>query len=255
MTDIRFYPYQVFPPDLNMAIDEYFLLHGEGISVRLYGWEPGAVSLGHSQESEQAVDLDACRRHGIPIVRRSTGGAAVLHWQDITYMVSAPLSCFQDRSVVGVYREIATLLRETFIRLGLDCRFAGQVHAAERRKGMQSGVACFLLPSDYELIINGCKLVGSAQRRDVRRMMQHGSIAWQFDFPLTAEILRAPLPVLEQKVTSMERIKPGITVEDLTQALLETLPCNGHAVHKAPPVLEEIDGEKVFELRNSFPLQ
>ena len=255
MTDIRFYPYQQFKPDMNMAIDEYFLCHGDGITVRLYGWEPGAVSLGHSQQASDVVDLDVCQSRNIPIVRRSTGGAAVFHWQDITYMVSAPLSAFTDRSVVGVYRDIATILRDTFLHMGMDCRFAGRVDAHDRRAGMKSGVACFLLPSDYELVINDCKLVGNAQRRDSRRMMQHGSIAWRFDYALTAAVLKAPQPVLERKVTCLDRLRPGIEPENLTDSLLATLKDAGHSVDFRGPVLDEIDREKVFELLPRFPLQ
>lgn len=255
MTDIRLYPYQQFKPDLNMAIDEYFLSYADGIAVRLYGWDPGTVSLGHSQKPSDAVDLDVCRDRGIPIVRRSTGGAAVFHWQDITYMVSAPLSVFSDRSVVGVYRDIATILRDTFLHLGIDCRFAGTVDAVDRRTGLRSGVACFLLPSDYELVVNGCKLVGNAQRRDTRRIMQHGSIAWQFDYALTAAVLKAPQLILERKVTCLDRLRPGISPADLTDSLLTTLKDAGHSVDFRGPVLDEIHREKVFELLPRFPLQ
>jgi len=95
MTDIQFSPYEVFSPSMNMAIDEYYLKFGTGINVRLYGWTPAAISIGRSQNVEQVVDIPFCAENGIPIVRRSTGGGAVYHKNDITYMVSAPISVLQ----------------------------------------------------------------------------------------------------------------------------------------------------------------
>ncbi len=255
MTDLDFYPYQSFEPGMNMALDEYFLKYGTGIAVRLYGWNPGAVSLGKSQTIEQALDVPYCRNHDIPVVKRSTGGAAVYHKGDITYMVAAPLRAFKDSSVVGCYRDIARILLATFHHLGLSCRFAGRVSRVDRRNGLKSGIACFLLPSDYEIVSGGRKLVGNAQRRESGRLIQHGSIAWDFDYTETAALLRAPEESLREKVTAILDHHPDKTPSDLQAAMITTLKRAGFRVNLRGPVLDYVDRDKVFELLAAFPLQ
>ncbi len=255
MIELDFYPYQPFSPGMNMALDEYFLKYGTGIAVRLYAWEPGAVSLGKSQTLEQAVNVPYCRKHGIPVVRRSTGGAAVYHKGDVTYMVAAPLRTFKDSSVIGCYRDIARILLATFHHLGLTCRFAGTVSAINRRHGLKSGIACFLLPSDYEIVFEGRKLVGNAQRRESTRLIQHGSIAWDFDYTETAALLNAPEEKLKEKVTAVLDHHPHKTPFDLQTAMITTLKRNGFEVNLRGPVLDHIDRDKVFELLEAFPLQ
>lgn len=255
MIDLDFYPYEQFEPSMNMALDEYFLKHTTGISVRLYGWSPGGVSLGKSQTIEQAVDVAFCRQHGIPVVRRSTGGAAVYHKGDVTYMVAAPLRAFTDSSVLGCYRDIARILLATFHDLGLSCRFAGKVNMVDRRNGLKSGIACFLLPSDYEIVSDGRKLVGNAQRRESGRLMQHGSIAWDFDYIETASLLRASEDNLRDKVTAVKDHLPDRTPADLQTAMVTTLKRNGFHVNLGGPVLDHVDRDKVFELLDAFPLQ
>jgi len=255
MTDLDFYPYEPFEPAMNMALDEYFLKYETGIAVRLYGWAPGAVSLGKSQTIGQAVDVAYCRQHRIPVVRRRTGGAAVDHKGDVTYMVAAPLRAFTDSSVLGCYRDIARILLATFHQLGLSCRFAGTVNMTDRRNGLRSGIACFLLPSDYEIVSHGRKLVGNAQRRESGRLMQHGSIAWDFDYGETGALLRAPEEILRQKVTAVRDLDPDRTPSDLQQAMISTLNRNGFRVNLRGPVLDHVDRDKVFELLDTFPLQ
>lgn len=255
MTDIQFFPYEVFSPSMNMAIDEYFLAFGTGIAVRLYGWNPAAISIGHSQNAEQVLNLPFCTENSIPIVRRSTGGGAVYHKNDITYMFSAPISVFQDRGVVGTYKEIAGYLLKTLKKIGIPCHFAGTVSAEERRHGMKQGVACFLLPSDYEILAQNRKLVGSAQHRNSTRMLQHGSIAWRFDYEETGACLRSTTENLQERVASLNRFVPDLSIKEVQDALLETLKESKRRVIEKDPVLSAVNREKVFELMKDFPLQ
>lgn len=255
MTDIQFFPYEVFSPSMNMAIDEYFLKFTTGIAVRLYGWSPAAVSIGHSQNVEQVVDLPFCTENSIPVVRRSTGGGAVYHKNDITYMVSAPISVFQDRSVVGIYKEIANHILKTLKKVGIPCHFAGIVSPEERKNSMKQGVACFLLPSDYEILARNRKLVGSAQHRDSTRMLQHGSIAWRFDYEETAACLRTTADNLRERVSSLNQFEPDLPIKSVQQALLETLEAGKPGIVDSGPVLSALNREKIFELMKNFPLQ
>ncbi|NOZ13429.1 MAG: lipoate--protein ligase family protein [Acidobacteria bacterium] len=255
MTETHFFPYEIFGPAMNMAIDEYFLKFGTGTIVRLYGWKPAAVSIGHSQKTEQVVNRPFCADNNIPIVRRSSGGGAVYHKNDITYMVSAPISVFQDRSVVGIYKEIANLLLKTLKKIGIPCHFAGTISPEERKNGMKQGIACFLLPSDYEILAKDKKLVGSAQRRESGRMLQHGSIAWRFDYEETATCLRTRTENLKERVSSLTEFVPGISVETLQNSLLESLKENSRQLVTHNSIFSFVNREKVIELMKGFPLQ
>ncbi len=240
---------------MNMAIDQYFLKFGTGISVRLYGWDPTAISIGYSQNAEQVVNLPFCAKNMIPVVRRSTGGGAVYHKNDITYMVSAPISVFQDRSVTGMYKEIANYLLKTLKKIGIPCHFAGAVSPEERRNGMKQGIACFLLPSDYEILAHDRKLVGSAQHRESTRILQHGSIAWRFDYEETASCLRTATESLKERVISLNHFLPDLSVETVRKTLLEILETEKHRIIQPGSVLSSINMEKVIELTKDFPLQ
>ncbi len=255
MTEIHFFPYEIFTPAMNMAIDEYFLKFATGIIVRLYGWKPAAVSIGHSQKTEQVANRPFCMDNEIPIVRRSSGGGAVYHKNDITYMISAPISIFQDRSVVGIYKEIATPLLNTLKKIGIPCHFAGTISREERKNGMKQGVACFLLPSDYEILAKNKKLIGSAQHRESGRVLQHGSIAWQFDYEETAACLRTRTESLKERVSCLREFDPDISIETVQNALLETLKENGHQLVEHDSPLSFVNREKVIELMKGFPLQ
>jgi len=255
MTELVFYPYETFEPAVNMAIDEYFLQTADRVVVRLYGWDPAAVSLGRSQDPDAAVDRQYCREKGIPIVRRSTGGAAVYHKDEITYMVAAPLRCFRNQDVIGTYRQIARHLLAVFRTLGVPCDFAGAVSREQRRNGMQQGVACFLLPSDYEIVVEGKKIVGNAQHRDRERLMQHGAIGWHFDYGETAAVLRASEASLQRKVACLAQYVPNLTPDQFQRTAVSVLREAGFRVDVRGPVLTEIPREKVFELVHRFPLQ
>ncbi|NOY23401.1 MAG: lipoate--protein ligase family protein [Acidobacteria bacterium] len=255
MTEIHFFPYETFSPTMNMAIDEYFLKFGSGIAVRLYGWNPPTISIGHSQDLEKVVNLSFCIENNIPVIRRSSGGGAVYHKNDITYMVSAPISVFQDHSVVGMYKEIANYLLKTLKRIGIPCHFAGTVSPEERRNGMKQGLACFLLPSDYEILAHDRKLVGSAQHRESTRMLQHGSIAWRFDYEETATCLCTTTESLKERVVSMNQFLPDLSIETVWKTFLETLETEKHRIVQPGSVLSSINMEKVIELTKDFPLQ
>ncbi|MDH4225026.1 MAG: hypothetical protein OEW12_05225, partial [Deltaproteobacteria bacterium] len=120
------------------------------------------------------IDLEGCRRLGIPLVRRITGGRAVLHGEDWTYSVTAPIAdpLFGD-TIHQTYRSIA----QVFVRLFEGLGFATELkaHTPRQRVRLASPI-CFATPSAFELMIDGKKLVGSAQRRRPTTFLQHGSI-------------------------------------------------------------------------------
>jgi lipoate-protein ligase A len=172
------------PGALNMALDEALLnAVGAGRSrpvLRLYRWRPAAVSLGYFQRGAQVVNRDACRAMGVDVVRRMTGGRAVLHDRELTYAVMADArgGLFSAR-VLDNYRRIAEVLRRTLRSFGLEV-----VMAPGRRSVGDGGAArsaCFTAPSSFELVCHGCKIAGSAQKRQGEVFLQHGSIPVDLD--------------------------------------------------------------------------
>jgi lipoate-protein ligase A len=145
--------------------------------VRVYGWRPPAISLGWHQNIEE-IDLGKCADAGIDVVRRPTGGRAILHSDEVTYSVVMVAS---QKSVLSVYQQISEALVRGLIALGAGVMLEkSQPHFPSLYRS-PSSVACFASAARYEIQIAGRKLVGSAQRRYARTngeevVLQHGSI-------------------------------------------------------------------------------
>lgn len=169
----------------NMAVDEALLeavaQGGAGPVLRLYRWEPPTVTLGYFQRGPDVVNLDACRDLGLAVVRRCTGGRAVLHDREVTYAVVSPeRSGVFPGGILENYKVIAGVLRRTLESFGLPAEMApGRSHGAGGEGVQQS--ACFTAPSSYELVHQGCKVTGSAQKRCGSAFLQHGSIPVEMD--------------------------------------------------------------------------
>jgi lipoate-protein ligase A len=168
----------------NMAIDEALLRAlAEGVgrpTLRFYQWVPPCLSLGYNEPSAD-VDEAACARLGYTWVRRPTGGRAILHTDELTYSVTAAES--EPRvagSIVNSYRQLSTGLLAGLRALGADV-FQAQT---EKVVNPDQGAACFDTPSNYEITVDGRKLVGSAQVRRRGIVLQHGAL------PLTGDLTR-----------------------------------------------------------------
>lgn len=150
-------------------------------TLRLYRWDPPALSLGYAQPAADA-DLEVLQARGWDLVRRPTGGRAILHTDELTYALIAPAD---NRHVAGgvlaSYQHLSHGLRRALQLIGLDVdvRSGESVSAIER-----SNPVCFEVPSAYELMVAGKKVIGSAQLRRRGGVLQHGT------FPLTGDIGR-----------------------------------------------------------------
>jgi lipoate-protein ligase A len=155
----------------NMAVDHALadrLEPGEGV-LRLYGWARPTLSLGRN-EPAGAYPLEAIRAKGMDIVRRPTGGRAVLHDAELTYAIVAPVGAWG--SVRAAYRAINEGLAYALRSLGAPVVLApGAAGALAPDAG-----PCFQVPAAGEVVASGRKLVGSAQARVGRALLQHGSI-------------------------------------------------------------------------------
>ncbi|MGD9343607.1 MAG: lipoate--protein ligase family protein [Desulfuromonadales bacterium] len=179
---------------MNMALDEALLSAvAKGASppvLRFYRWRPATVTLGYAQSVARDIDLEVCQQAGLDVVRRSTGGRAVLHDNEVTYAVIAPsVSGLFGHSVLDSYRVISEVLQKALQQLGLPAKLV----AGRPRGGQQHATkaVCFSAPSQYELVIGGRKVAGSAQKRHGQAFLQHGSIPLEMDLPLLGKVLKA----------------------------------------------------------------
>lgn len=167
----------------NMAADEAIMRSvaaGNSLpTLRLYGWQPPCLSLGYGQRALD-VDWERLTARGWHCVRRTTGGRAILHTDELTYSLSLPLTHeLAQGEVVESYREISRALLAALRLLGM------QPNAEKRTMSEKSfDPVCFETPSDYEITVDGRKLIGSAQARRGGGLLQHGTL------PLTGDIAR-----------------------------------------------------------------
>ncbi|MDE2846079.1 MAG: biotin/lipoate A/B protein ligase family protein [Gemmatimonadota bacterium] len=145
----------------------------EMMALRIYSWCPPAVSIGYGQEAEKEVDFGQCERYGIDLVRRITGGRAVLHDQELTYSLVAPAShpALGGRSGV-MLRTVSEALVETLKHFDIPAELAMEGRCGS---GGNDDV-CFTATGRYEITVAGRKLAGSAQRRSRGVVLQHGSM-------------------------------------------------------------------------------
>jgi lipoyl(octanoyl) transferase len=191
----RFLSSKARDPYYNMACDEAVLLAvSKGIvppTIRFFGWDPPTLSIGYFQQARRDVDIEKLHEKGIGFVRRQTGGRAVLHDAELTYSVIVPeRHPLMSTSVIEAYRTISLGLLEGFRSLGLDAEMVSLAEEQERNKFDSLGsAACFDSPSWYELVVEGRKVVGSAQLRSNAIVLQHGSILLDLDVDQLFDIL------------------------------------------------------------------
>jgi len=178
---------------VNMAVDEAMLVGvNRGTTpptVRVYAWDPPTVSLGYSQRLEDELDLDAVRQAGFGVVRRPTGGRAVLHAGELTYSVVGPAGEVPlGRSIMEAYAAIAKALSAGLAELGVDVELAPVATQAVDREG--ASPPCFASAGRYEIVVDGRKLIGSAQRRVGRGVLQHGSLLTDATHERIADVMK-----------------------------------------------------------------
>jgi len=174
----------------NMAIDEAMLLaHAAGLTpptFRLYSWSPPAVSLGLLQPAD-VVNEPVCRQLGIDLVRRPSGGGAVLHQHEVTYAVVADgRLCPDGSSVLATYRWLARGLMEGLKLLGIDATLPESLW--ETKTPSRSLSFCFVRLTGADLEVGGKKLGGSAQARRRFFLLQHGCIPLRLENEILARL-------------------------------------------------------------------
>jgi lipoate-protein ligase A len=234
-------------PFFNMALDEALLLSCEkGDSppiLRLYLWDSPAVSIGYSQPIEKTVDLKKCKRHHVQVVRRITGGRAVLHEDEITYCVCASSDFFPylGMNTVQTYQKLSLALLESLHVLGIDAEWVKpSINLKSSSSPLVSSKPCFVSNSRYEVTVNGKKLIGSAQRRFSYRtdhikkdsFIQHGSILMGKGKHSLAEFL----PVHQRRICLWQKESSS----EMMKQILEERSTNIREVLKRSVQIEEM---------------
>jgi lipoate-protein ligase A len=165
----------------NMATDEALLeCLGDTPTLRLYGWRPTAVSIGYFQSLEQEVDVTACNKHGIDIVRRITGGGAVFHDLELTYSF---LTKSYHKSIMESYKVICDAIIIGLGKIGFSAKFS---------------------PIN-DITINGKKVSGNAQTRKKNVLLQHGTILLDVDLEKMFSVLKVPSEKIRDKAITDAR--------------------------------------------------
>ncbi|MBT5795473.1 lipoate--protein ligase family protein [bacterium] len=219
----------------NMAADQVLLENysqNEHPVFRIYEWAGATLSLGRNEKLDKRIDLDACEDLGIAVIRRTTGGKAVLHGFDLTYsLVGGVLDKQFNGGVLDNYRFIAKGFYAFFEELGLKPELQEQ---SPQKKKTDPHV-CFAEPSAYEILVEGRKIIGSAQRvKNIRSadssssrvFLQHGSIPLKDSVSLMAKIFPyVSEDKLRQEMHSLESVGifPAHSKQELRRLLLEKL--------------------------------
>jgi len=183
----------------NMAIDEALMeTVGEVPILRIYGWRPAAVSIGYFQSMNEEVNFAKCREVGVDVVRRLTGGGAVLHECELTYSF---ISREYPKNIMESYRWICDAIVMSINRLGFDANF---------------------VPLN-DIVIAGKKVSGNAQTRRNGVLLQHGTILLGVDVDKMFSVLKVPSEKLRDKIIkdAKERVTSlaRITFDDMATSL------------------------------------
>ena len=213
---MKYINYQVLTGQENMRIDSDLLDSAIENKLdypifRLYAWKPACVSLGRNQKDD-FLDRSFLKENNIDVVRRLTGGRALLHADEITYSFICPTLYLKNgEHVVSSYKEISRILIGKFKTIGIDLDFGSN-------KPIKTGFDyCMLISTGADLCYHGKKLIGSAQCRKQGYILQHGSILYDYDKAFLEKIFKEP--VSTDEITSIKEINPKLTKEKIIDIL------------------------------------
>ena len=223
----------------------------------LYAWEPACLSLGRAQPLSD-VDLQALQAAGFDLVRRPTGGKAILHVDELTYSVIVPQAApHVAGGIVESYRRLSVGLVRGLERLGVVGLVADQRVKNRRLEGAcpepVEGPVCFEVPADYEITVGGRKLVGSAQMRAEGVVLQHGALPLYGDITRICPLLvthPAPARVRARATTVAEALGRPVTWEEAADALAAGF-AGALNLHLDPGTLTDEERTWTAELRAS----
>jgi lipoyl(octanoyl) transferase len=233
------------PGALNMAKDE-FLLERAGRNapvLRIYSFEPAAITLGYHQDPEEVLDIEALKSSGLDLVRRITGGRALLHDGELTYCIASPNGSGHFGSgLADAYMRISQTLCAALKSIGVEAEVS-----RGRGPGKAQGLSppCLVSVSRHELLVKGRKIAGSAQRRTALGFIQHGSILLRPGSGKITSCIRGRWGPLEDRITSVsEELGAGIDRDLLKSSIMNAFAA-GFGIEWEPLVLTPLDREDI----------
>ena len=207
----------------NMARDkEIFLRYlDDGVAtLRIYRWEKPAFTYGISQHPENEIDLEAARKDGVEIAPRITGGGVLFHYHELTYsLVCSKDDIGEDKSVFVDYRKICSFLINFYSSLGLKANFA--LESNNFKNHCTNHELCSAAHEKYDLVINGKKIGGNAQKRRRAVIFQHGSIPISIDWEFVRRYTHnLPQDIASSVTTLAQELKVVLEIEILEQKFI-----------------------------------
>ncbi|MEM2934941.1 MAG: lipoate--protein ligase family protein, partial [Candidatus Thermoplasmatota archaeon] len=211
----------------NMAIDEAIFMAGVP-TLRIYRWNPSAISIGYFQSIEEEVNLEECKKQGVDVVRRITGGGAVYHDAEgeITYSFVSPLH-FLPEKTLDTYKIICSSIANGLRKIGIEANLSGI----------------------NDIVVNGRKISGSAQTKRGGNVLQHGTILVRVNIEKMFSLLKISkekirdkeIKRVEERVTSIEKEVGKISNEKIINAIIDGFAEN----MKIDFYKEELDEEEI----------
>ncbi|MCX8082375.1 MAG: lipoate--protein ligase family protein [bacterium] len=190
-------------PFNNMAMDMAMvdIYQRERVPIfRIYGWCPYSFSVGYSQKMNEVLDITACIKDGISFVRRPTGGGIIYHGNEVTYsVVLSSEDIGMPSTVKGCYKKICAFIFNAYCHYGLRPIFA--IDSGQIKK--EKSTLCFASFEDYDILINGKKIGGNAQKRHKGIIMQHGSIPLSLNYTPVLKYLKEKVYLSSQRTTDL----------------------------------------------------
>ena len=225
MTDWRLIDTGPLDGPANMAVDEALLACFDPANalpvLRLYGWNPPAFSIGRFQDAGALLDLEKCRAAGISVVRRITGGGMIYHAEELTYaIVCSPRQIPPASSVKDSFRVLTSFILRFYGKLGLAARYAVDHYPSGTPLGTRTPL-CFAGRETYDILAEGRKIGGNAQRRLKNVIFQHGSIPLANCLAAAALFVREIPPGMAEETAALADFGVVSSVTDLKSFLLE----------------------------------
>jgi len=202
---------------LDEAISEAVIQKISPPTLRLYQWDRPSISIGYFQKISE-INADYCRQNDYPVVRRLTGGRAILHDRELTYSLSSLHNSYPfNGSLLDNYKTISSALLSGLTSIGIEAEMS---FVKKRTEGHRDS-ACFKAASYGEVTVKSKKIIGSAQKRYKDGFMQHGSILFSFNSRELCNVLAANADNNFKGIGSISDYAPAISPDNFKGALKE----------------------------------
>lgn len=238
-----------------MAVDETMLLGYNSFktpTLRVYGWNKPFISLGYNQNPEKVLNL----KEEIPFVRRITGGSAILHHKELTYSLVCSLEDLNlPKGVKESYRIICSFLKHFYGQLGLKASFAKDLTFDKQEVAGGLGKYknfCFSSWQHFDILVEGKKIGGNAQRRRKNIIFQHGSIPQEIDPSYIRRTIKDS-GGLEKRTNSLEEaLGKSLNFDSLSSLLCSSFKLTFGVEFSQEKLLEPEKEKVIFLLKEKY---